>query len=276
MRILATILIVMWTQQVSLASMLPFNDNFFVYVPMPPYTVHKNYQHIVPPTPAKFHQSRKEAEEYGELVLTNAGKYRMEICDEWIGERLRDGEGRTTINVSFTDEEDSGLTWAKDHPDRTLHMLFLRTTPVLAAGSTLKHEIAHTVFATRWPHPNRLPEWVEEGVATRYDDDTRKSERREIVNEWCRVGRVPRLAGMLNSPGVRSSQVDIYTAANLLVEFLLTKGDKPTVLLFAEAGQRSGWDKALRRFYGIESVKDLQTQWNAWIVENYGATERRH
>ena len=114
--------------------------------------------------------SRQVTQDFAQSVLVKAEEYRKQISQEWFGEQLPRGIGRTTINVSFSDDRDAGLTWAVDHPDRKLHTIYLYTTAEQAVGSTLAHEVAHAVLATRFPHPHRLPAWVEEGIASQYDN----------------------------------------------------------------------------------------------------------
>ncbi len=144
------------------------NENFSVYVP----------ETAIP----------GQAQRFAELVLEHAQKYRAEISTEWLGEELPAGAGRSTIYVEFSTAEDLGLTWAKDGPDRHSHTIWLNTSPRLAIGETLKHEVAHAVFATKYPHPSRLPSWVEEGIASRYDNAIRKDTRDQLARSWVRTG----------------------------------------------------------------------------------------
>jgi hypothetical protein len=181
---------------------------------------------------------------------------------------LPSGAGETVISIVFSAGEDRGLTWAKDHPDRKLHAVYLRTTPEKATGSTLRHEIAHTVLATKFPHPNRLSSWVEEGIASRYDDDARCAAREQLARFWVRTGQAPRVAQLMEIPDLRSFDEASYAGATSLVSFLLTKGNEQKLLRFAVDGQRFGWSAALEAHYHINGYADLQSQWQAWLARN--------
>src|SRR3970040_420239 len=99
-----------------------------------------------------------------------------------MGEENPRGIGRTVINVAFSDSDDSALTSAIDSPEPTMHNVYLPTTSQeRALGGMLHHEITHVVLASRFPHPNRLPAWVEEGIASRYDDQERVAIRTQIL-----------------------------------------------------------------------------------------------
>lgn len=221
-------------------------------------------------TPAK--PSQEEGNRFAQLVLKRAEAFRAEFAMEWLGKKLPAGDGRTLISVRFSATENSGLTWAKDAPTRRFHNVFLTTSAENAAGCTLRHEIAHTVLATRYPHPNRLPPWVEEGIASRYDHEALIAVRQQEIRAWIRTGRIPSLTGLFDSPNIKSFDDTHYAAAESLVAYLLTRGDKQTLLDFAEAGERDGWTASLRNYYGIASMAQLQMDWQAWLVDaKYGS-----
>jgi hypothetical protein len=219
-----------------------------------------------------------QAQRFAERLLERAEAYRAEIAKEWLGEELPAGAGRSTIYVEFSPDEDLGLTWAKDGPDRRSHTIWLNTSPQLAIGETLKHEVAHAVFATKYPHPHRLPSWVEEGIASRYDNEIRKDARDQLARSWMRTGRAVRLEQVLASSDLHSSDEYSYAAATSLVSFLLARGDAQSVVRFGEDGQHSGWNAALQAHYRIQSLDELQTQWEAWLADKFasaGGTNRR-
>jgi hypothetical protein len=209
--------------------------------------------------------SHQQAQEYAEQVLRNAEAWRSEIARDWLGEELPPSVGQTTINVSFTEERDAGLTWIKDDPRRRYHTIYLSTTPDRALGSTLAHELVHVVLATRYPPPSRLPAWIEEGIAGTYDDDERQAIRRRNIAWYARTGNWPDIETVMNSQSIAATQKDVYTVASSLIEFLLTRGDRSTLLEFGQYANTAGWDAALSRFYEIPNVPQLQAEWRRWI-----------
>lgn len=89
-------------------------------------------------------------------------------------------------------------------------------------GGTLKHEIAHTVLATQWPGPRRLPSWAEEAIASRYDDDARATDRRRLVGWWAQTGNWPRLGDLLSDKSLADDDLEGYAAAASVSEILLS------------------------------------------------------
>jgi hypothetical protein len=222
-----------------------------------------NFTVFTPPIP-----TQQDAEAYAHEVLQSAEAWRRAIAKEWLSEELPPSVGQTTINVSFSEEKDSGLTWAKDNPQRKFHTLYLTTTPDRALGSTMAHEMVHVVLATQYPHPHRLAAWLEEGIACRYDDGPGKATRKRIVSWIVKTGNWPDLEELLNSPTIASRDKAAYAAAASLTEFLLTRGDKRTLLEFGQHAGKAGWDAALRQYYRINSAADLQRSWQQWVQQS--------
>ena len=242
-RIRHAFLLVLLTPTTLLAAGHVFNENFSVLTPE--------------------RASRAETNAYAERMLAQAEKYRKDIAQEWLGAELPAGLGRTHINVAFSDSEDQGLTWPDDGPRRKLHTLHLATTPERALGNTLKHEMCHVVFATQFPEAKRLPAWIEEGIASRYDDVQRSQSRLKMVRWWSQTENWPEIERVLEAERFPASDRVGYTVAASLAEFLLGRADKETLLDFSQAA-RADLPRSLRTHYQIQSLADLQAQWQTW------------
>lgn len=244
------LLCALFTTSLSNAAGLASNENFIVL------------------TPAR--SNRETSQQYAKQLLRNAEEFRSRFAKEWFGGELEDGAGRVIVSVSFSNNENSGVTWAKDHPNRKFHNVYLKTSPKNALGCTLQHELAHSILATRFPHPDRLPPWVEEGIASRYDDPALIAVREQEILTWLRLGNAPQLIEVLNTQNIQSFDGESYAVAESLVSYLLTCSDKQTFISFAESGHRFGWDYALATHYDIPGVARLQSRWQEWIAKTYG------
>ncbi len=226
----------------------------------------KNFIVLAPASP-----DHATGQALAEETLTLAEQYRKQIAEEWFGAEIPLGEGRTTINVSFDPGRERALTWAKDDPRRTLHAVYVRTTQdrgMRGIDEMLPHEIAHIILATQFPHPKRLPPWLEEGIASRYDDADRIEIRRRAVRRWSQTGTWPKLAQLLKPQSISARNIESYAAAASLVDFLITRGEKKTLFEFARDGQRHGWNRSLQKHYHIEIADQLQVQWKNWVNES--------
>jgi hypothetical protein len=218
--------------------------------------------------------SPEATQEFAQALLAKAEEYRRQIALDWLGEELPPGVGRTSINVFFSDHEDSGTTWAMDGSHRPMHTVYLRTSADRALGHTLQHEMAHVVLATYYPHPHRLPAWVEEGVASHYDSDERRHKRDSLLRFWARRKNWPSVEGVLNRENISAEDVASYAVAVSLSSMLLADGGKKKFLECAETASRDGWPRALAHFYQIRDAGELQQQWQDWVGGSRDATTR--
>ena len=220
------------------------NQNFIVYTPSEP--------------------TQAAGQAFAEQVLATAESFRKEIAKQWLGQDLPPGIGRTVINVSLSADQDSGITWARDHAKRRFHAIYITSSREGVLGSTLKHEMAHAILATQWPAPNRLPAWAEEGVASSYDDQRRIAARAQLLAWFSTSGNWPRLSSLLSADTISAEDLPSYAAAASLGSYLLSLESKQTFFRFAQSGGEKGWDVALRQYYGVRDVNSLQRSWQAW------------
>jgi len=207
-------------------------------------------------------ETSEAANRYANRLARTAESLRREIAREWLGGELPPRQGRTLVTVSFEADRDAGLTWAMDDPRREFHTLYLTTSPDLAIGSTLAHEMVHVVLATSFPHPHRLATWLEEGIACQYDDEARKRSRERELATIVRTGRYPSIAPVLQAHNLRASDKRGYTVAASVTQLLLSLDpDKTKLVEFGQYGSRHGWDRALNRYYEINGVDQLQEIW---------------
>lgn len=208
------------------------------------------------------------SEDFARAVLDRAEALRKQIALDWLGEELPPSVGQVMVNVKFSDRPDSALTWAKDHPDRIFHQLFLTTAPEQMPDGLLAHEMAHCVLATRFEHPNRLPPWIEEGIASRYDDAQRQATRQRIAQWFVSTGNWPRLASVLSAEKVHSDDQQAYTLCASLTDLLIERGGKKKLLEFGQRVERAGLDRALAETYGLNNAAELESQWRTYVAQS--------
>jgi len=195
-----------------------------------------------------------------DAVLSKASAFRREVAIEWLNEEIPPGLGRTVIHVQLSDR-DKGLFLPIDGPDRKMHKMWLQTSED-KIDSTLQHEIAHLVMSTNFP--TRLPSFIDEGIASRYDDTKRKEIRSKITKWLLKRGGLPKLQSMFDEQSISTDNQTAYTAAASLTEFLLSQGDKSKLLSFAVAGRDNGWNNAIKSHYRFENVDELQVALEVW------------
>jgi hypothetical protein len=201
-----------------------------------------------------------------DAVGKQAEVYRKQSALEWLGKELPDHVGRSVITVEITSQTDEGMTWPIDSPERTLHQVWLTTSVDRAVGTTLYHEVIHTVLDSYF-YPELLPAWASEGIASQADDAGRKENQRQILVRWSRTGQWPELRSLLQSSKIGHDNLNRYAAASSVVEFLAQRGGKTRVVEFASTGPRRGWNQAASNCYGVHDVAELQTAWQDWVMK---------
>lgn len=202
------------------------------------------------------------SEEFAQAVLDKANDYRRQAALEWLGEELPPSVGPMMIYARVSDVEEEGKTWRIDSPQRRFHTIWVTASEDLVLGALLHHEVTHAVLATQMPEG--VPAFLDEGIASRVDDPRRVAIRRRILDWFVSTGNWPQVASLLDLEMISASDQQTYAVAASLTEYLLTRGDKPTLLKFARSGKANGWSQALRMHYQIESVAQLEQAWRAW------------
>ncbi len=218
--------------------------------------------------------SDEEAQAFAEKLLQQAEKYRKTLASDWLGEELPVGAGRTIINVAFSNK-DSALTWPIDNRRRKCHMLYLSTSPERALGSALKHEMVHVIMATRFGQGCGLPIWLEEGIASRYDDQSRISKRRAIANWYAQTEQWPNITDVLGRQKISTRDTSAYAIAASVTNFLLSRADRRTLVIFGAEAAATNLEAALRKHYQIRSTHELQIAWQNWVQRNARLAARK-
>jgi hypothetical protein len=203
-------------------------------------------------------------QELARAVLERAEKLRDEIAMEWLGQRIPPSVGTAIINVKIDPSEESGRTWPGADLRRPTYIVWLTTSQGGVTGALLAHEMTHVVLSTRFP--GQLPPWANEGIASLRDGAERKSIRRGILAWQAETGNWPHVGNVLNADKIAAHEQADYALASSLVEFLLARADRATLLEFAVQGQRQGWDAAIKHYYQIDSVDALQQAWRSWAA----------
>jgi hypothetical protein len=212
-------------------------------------------------------------------ILKLADSLRDDIVETWLGEKELPMKRDTIIYVKPADKD---RAFAMRTSSERMAQIYLETTgknPEVLKGG-LKHELVHQVFDLQFPeswgdlpeHWGGLPKWVEEGIASSYDDQGKIDIRQGIVKGWVQNGNYPKVSDLLDNEVIKSTDTHSYALSESLAQFLILKGGekgKTKFVEFADFSKRNSWDAALQEYYGISNVGDLQTKWQNWVKSNY-------
>jgi hypothetical protein len=206
---------------------------------------------------------------FAEAVLAAAESMRRELALEWLGKELPEGKQFTRIHVELSTEIDEGL--CDLDPAGSLscghNRIWLTTTPELALGSTLRHELTHLVLHHQFPAGGGIPAFANEGICSRMDDANRHARRSNLLGKIVQTEKWPSLVEVMTQRTIAPTDELAYTVSASLTEFFLSRGDRKKYLDFVSAGSRIGWPAATQQFYGIATTRDLQREWQTFVTQ---------
>lgn len=200
-----------------------------------------------------------------DAVLASAEQYRRDVARQWLGQTLDKAQGRTLIHVRIRQNERSGNLWPRGG-SRQMHTLWLVGTAEEVTGSWLKRNIAQLVLETK--HPGRISPYLREGIAASCDSPSLVRDRQQLLKWFHETHRWPELGKLLEDDYVDEADRAGLAAAASLTQMLLERSDEQTLVSFARAGKTDGWNAALSRYYQLENIDHLQSQWQLFVASS--------
>lgn len=200
-----------------------------------------------------------------------AEDFRREIAREWLSRVLPAAPQRVAIRLSIVAGPSQATTLVDPHG--TNHHIAISAAEMAQAESLLRHEIAHTVLLTALGEA--IPDWANEGIASRYDNAQRHAIRERKLREFVALESWPPLETLLTSP-IKAQWS--YAASVSLTDFLVAQRGKQEFIAFLTTAHARGYDTALTSHYGIESVGQLEAAWRNHVrghVRNHVAQKHQ-
>ena len=194
--------------------------------------------------------------------------YRKELALEWTGQvmpnwtkpcpiKVKDGNIGAGGSTTFTFDQGQVFGWRMNVQGSVERIL----------DSVLPHEVSHTVFACYFRRP--LPRWADEGAATLVEHDSERARQTKLLNQVIRTSkRIPlnQLLTMKEYPRQMQDVLTLYAEGYALADLLVQKGGKAKYLKVLQSSHENGWEYALRKHYGYDSIRELETEWTGWVI----------
>ena len=206
-----------------------------------------------------------------EQVARTAEYFRKILAEEWTGKELPPWATPCPIQVTVGGMGASGST-TFTFENGQVHSWDMRVRGTLerVLDSVVPHEVCHTIFASKFRRP--LPRWADEGAATLVEHPSERLRQVDLLNRV--IGRqqqmpLQKLFEIREYPSNPEELYTLYAEGYSLAEFLVqrtgTEG-KRVYLDFLEDALSSGWDTAIRKHYGFQSVLALEQDWGKWVM----------
>ncbi|MDB5343958.1 MAG: hypothetical protein JWP89_2335 [Schlesneria sp.] len=139
----------------------------------------------------------------------------------------------------------------------TLRRIDLRADAHGWNTSSMSHEVTHLIVADRFGG-RRLPRWADEGMAVLAESREKQAQRQRVASLAPAIS-LSRLLSVAEYPGGRDRDA-FYAQSASLTDYLVRHGGGVQFLAFVESAMESGHDIALREYYDLEGLHDLETK----------------
>lgn len=192
-----------------------------------------------------------------------AERYRSELATLWLGKELPAWSQPCELKITWSKSSGGGSTgFGFDQGKVRGQSSSMDGRPDCVLNDVMPHEITHMIFAHAFGRP--LPRWADEGGSVYAESDRIDDMQIKILEEKRdRVWPLRSLFAMREYPVGGDAVMTMYAESYSVAKYLIEAKDRPTFVRFVDEGMRSGWDQSLQTHYGIASVEQLQTNWQA-------------
>ena len=199
-------------------------------------------------------------------VCQAAEAYRRDLAIEWLGHELPPWRDICPITVKLDPSAGGATSFVFRGGAPTEWTMNIQGTRERILDSVLPHEVTHTVFATHFGGP--LPRWADEGACTTVEHDSEKSKQDKLLIRFLtgpKIRSIPfnQMFAMKQYP---ADILPLYSQGYSLARYLIQQGGKRKFVEYVGEGMRTNnWTSATRKFYGFNSLSDLQVTWVKWV-----------
>lgn len=206
-------------------------------------------------------------------ICQAAEQYRRDLAIEWLGRELPAWQGPCPIKADVASSLGAGgaTSFVFQGGMPTQWTMNIQGSRERVLDSVLPHEITHTIFATHFGAP--LPRWADEGACTTVEHASEKAKQDNFLIQFL----TPDQRGVTRSiPFNRMFQMKeyppdilpLYSQGFSLAKFFIQQGGKQKFVEYVGEGMRTkNWTATTRKFYGFNSLSDLQLTWVEWVRE---------
>src|SRR5262245_53388390 len=223
----------------------------------PYYSVRSQHFIVSAPTP-----------QLAEEICKAAEQYRRDLAIEWLGHELPEWRLPCPIRADVSPGLGAGgatsFVFHGGVPSEWTMQIQGSRERVL--DSVLPHEVTHTIFATHFGGP--LPRWADEGACTTVEHESEKAKQDKFLIEFLTADPPRGIAfnRMFQMKQYPNDIMPLYSQGYSLARFFIEQGGKQKFVDYVGEGMRmNNWTAATRKFYGFNSLSDLQLTWVEWV-----------
>jgi hypothetical protein len=219
----------------------------------PQYSARSQFFLVTAPTP-----------ELAQEVCQAAETMRRDLAIEWLGHELPPWRDMCPISVKLDSGAGGATSFVFQGGMPTQWTMSIQGTHERILDSVLPHEITHTIFATHFGRP--LPRWADEGGATTVEHASEKTKQDHLLVRFLTTDRGIPFNNMFAMRDYPKDILPLYSQGYSLARYFINQGGKRKYVEYIGEGLRTNnWTAATQRYYGFNSLSELQLAWVGWV-----------
>jgi hypothetical protein len=199
-------------------------------------------------------------------ICQAAERFRRDLAIEWLGHELPEWNGVCPIHAEVSPNLGAGgatsFVFQGGSPGQW--KMTIQGSRERILDSVLPHEITHTIFATHFGRP--LPRWADEGACTTVEHEAEKAKQDRFLVQFLTTDRGIAFNRMFAMKDYPPDILPLYSQGYSLARFFIQQGGKPKFVQYVGEGMRTNnWTATTKKFYGFNSLSDLQLTWVEWV-----------
>ncbi len=195
-----------------------------------------------------------------------AEQYRHDLAVEWTGKPLPRWSRPCPIVAQVAPNLGAGgaTSFVFDAGEVFNWTMTIQGSEERILDSVLPHEITHTIFASHFRQP--LPRWADEGACTTVEHPVERARQHRLLIEFLSTGRGIAFPNMFEMREYPPDVLPLYSQGYSLARYLIERGGRHAYVAFVGDGLASdNWPAALHKYYGVDSIPQLQHIWLDWV-----------
>jgi hypothetical protein len=199
-------------------------------------------------------------------ICQAAEQFRRDLAIEWLGHELPEWNVLCPIKADVSPGLGAGgatsFVFQNNTPGQWTMSIQGSRERIL--DSVLPHEITHTIFATHFGRP--LPRWADEGACTTVEHPSEKAKQDNFLIQFLTSDRGIPFSDMFRMKDYPRDILPLYSQGYSLARFFIEQGGKRKFAEYVGEGMRTNnWTATTAKFYGFNSLSDLQLTWVEWV-----------
>jgi tetratricopeptide (TPR) repeat protein len=228
-----------------------------------------------------FRIFHNQTQEFAESVAQAAEATRSQMLRKWFGKDGEDWSPQCDIYLhgnAADYSQHTGQNAASPGHSRidldpnagrvVVRQVHLRCDNTSLLDAVLPHETTHVVLAGQFGSNRHVPRWIDEGIAVLTEPaDKVQQHRTNLVTGLQNKKLIPLKTLLQMEDYPPPAQISVFYAQSVALVDFLTKEKGPVVLTqFAREALQSGYEPALRKYYGYQTIAELQDRFTERVL----------